>query len=450
MPIILPKCPDKYELNKKKCLCKRVNKTKKKTKTKTKTKIKTKTKKQRKTKKTTKKIKRCPKGTRKNKKTGECESKKNITVLKDTTPKAMKELRQSVKKQGKKKNSKQPHSFSPNVNQIIASLKSISPHKEVGLNICDEEKLYIKKGAGKGRCYGLKSKIAQTYMIDNLLSKKPVDCNAIIAPKQKLSNCWFNSFFMVYFISDKGRKFFRYLRLAMITGQLPNGKPVSPKLRMPLLILNKYIEASLLGTRAGDNSKSSLATLMDTNQVIRKVARNLGVTVRHKLEIVKTNEASNPFEFYNGLITYLKSNPLVFTKIVVRSSNSKKKLASDIQNLLNNERNALDFFILERWSEDFPIRSWSIPKKFKINYKGEVHTYILDSAVLRDTQEEHFSAYITCNGKPFGFDGESFARMTPFDWKKKMNKDTKWRFANQHETYFNFQRGYYMLFYYRV
>ena len=93
----------------------------------------------------------------------------------------------------------------------------------------------------------------------------------------------------------------------MITGQLPNGKPVSPKLRMPLLILNKYIEASLLGTRAGDNSKSSLATLMDTNQVIRKVARNLGVTVRHKLEIVKTNEASNPFEFYNGLITYLKS-----------------------------------------------------------------------------------------------------------------------------------------------
>ena len=44
MPIILPKCPDKYELNKKKCLCKRVNKTKKKTKTKTKTHTKTTTK----------------------------------------------------------------------------------------------------------------------------------------------------------------------------------------------------------------------------------------------------------------------------------------------------------------------------------------------------------------------------------------------------------------------
>ena len=168
------------------------------------------------------------------------------------------------------------------------------------------------------------------------------------------------------------------------------------------------------------------------------------------MSIAKTNEAANPFDFYNGLITYLKSNPLVFTKIVVRGANSKQQLVSYIQNLLNNERTALDFFVLSRYSEDFHIKSWYIPKKFIINHKGEEHTYILDSAILRDTQKEHFSAYITCNGKPFGFDGESFARMTPFDWKKKMNKDTKWRFANQHKTYFNFQRGYYMLFYYRI
>ena len=56
--------------------------------------------------------------------------------------------------------------------------------------MCDEDQVYIKKGTGKGQCYELKSKIAQTYMIDNLLSKKPVDCNAIIAPKQLQGNCW--------------------------------------------------------------------------------------------------------------------------------------------------------------------------------------------------------------------------------------------------------------------
>ena len=387
------------------------------------------------------------KKTRRPRKTRRSNSKK-ITVLKDTTPKAMKELRHMVKKMGKKKYPKQPESFSPNVNQIISSLKSISPHKELGFAMCHDDQVYIKKGTGK--CYGLKSKIAQTYMIDNLLSKKPVDCNAIIAPKQLQGNCWFNAFFMVYFISDKGRKFFRYLRLAMITGKLPNGTQISSKLRMPLLIMNKYIEASLLGVPPDADPRVSLATLMDTNQIIRKIARNLGKAKRIELSIVKTEEASNPFSFYNGLITYLKSNPLAFTKIVVRGANSKHRLVSDIQNLLNNERNSLDFFILERWSEDFPIKSWSIPKKFKINYKGEEHTYILDSAVLRDTQKKHFSAYITCNGKPCGFDGEGFARMTPFDWKKKMNKDTKWRFADQYKTYFNFQKGYYMLFYYRI
>ena len=57
MPIILPKCPDKYELNKTKCRCKKIKNMSVKKKTKKKTKKNTK--------------KRCPKGTRKNKKTRE-------------------------------------------------------------------------------------------------------------------------------------------------------------------------------------------------------------------------------------------------------------------------------------------------------------------------------------------------------------------------------------------
>jgi len=246
------------------------------------------------------------------------------------------------------------------------------------------------------------------------------------------------------------------LRLAMITGQLPNGTLVSPKLRMPLLLLNKYIEASLIGTRAGDNSHSSLATLMDINNVIRKVARNLGAVTRDKLDIAKTQKASNPYTFYHGLITYLKSNPLTFIKMTIEGP--ANVINKDIKNVLNTyngsekkgPKGPLDFFILERWSEDFKINSWVIPQNIKITYNGEIHNYTLDSAILRDYNKSHFSAYITCNGKPFAFDGESFARMTPFDWKKKMNKNTKWRFAKQYDTYFNFQIGYYMLFYYRV
>ena len=439
MPIILPKCPDTFELNKDKCRCSKIKTKKKAPKIKltkkTKKVIKKKVKAQ-----TTKK--RCPKGTRKNKKTGLCEK---VVVLKDTTPKELKDLRKTVTKIGKKKNPTKPQSFSPNVNKVIDSLKSISPHIEIGLRECPEDKIYVRTASGKEKCVGLKSKIAQTYMIDNLLSKKPIDCDKIIAPKQKLSNCWFNSFFMVYFISDKGRKFFRYLRLGMITGKLPNGTTVAPKLRMPLLILNKYIESALIGRKASH----SLATLMDTNVVIRRVARALGKTNLRKYDIAKTKQAGNPLAFYEGLIKYLKSNELVTVNMTVRNMPNKKVSNAAIVKILES-RPLVEYFILERFSEDYNKNSWTIPKKYKVKKNGETYTYVLDSAVLRDTKKQHFSAYITCNGKSFAFDGESFARMTPFEWKKKMNKNIKWRFAEQYETYFNFQQAYFMLFYYRI
>ena len=44
-----------------------------------------------------------------------------------------------------------------------------------------------------------------------LLLKKNVNAENIIGPKQIKSNCWFNTFLMVFFVSDKGRKFHRFL-----------------------------------------------------------------------------------------------------------------------------------------------------------------------------------------------------------------------------------------------
>ena len=56
-------------------------------------------------------------------------------------------------------------------------------------------------------------------MLKNLnIEAKKINYNLILAPKQSLSNCWFNAFFMIFFISDKGRKFCRYLCKSMITG----------------------------------------------------------------------------------------------------------------------------------------------------------------------------------------------------------------------------------------
>jgi hypothetical protein len=77
-------------------------------------------------------------------------------------------------------------------------------------------------------------------------------------------------------------------------------------------------------------------------------------------------------------------------------------------------------------------------------------TYKLDAVIIRNTQKHHFCACITCNGKEYGFDGESFSPMQPFEWTKKINKNEEWRFAEQHNIFFNFKQGYQLLMYYRV
>ena len=113
----------------------------------------------------------------------------------------------------------------------------------------------------------------------------------------------------------------------------------------------------------------------------------------------------------------------------------KKVINSQLVRKLE-ERPLVDYFTLERFAEEYKKHSWSIPKKYTIKKNGESYVYVLDSAVHRSICGNHFSAYITCNGKSYGFDGESFARMTPFEWKKNLNKDIAWRFAEQYDTYF--------------
>ena len=99
-------------------------------------------------------------------------------------------------------------------------------------------------------------------------------CQDIVAPKQAQSNCWFNSFFMVFFISDKGRKFTRYLRQIMIISTRLDASKLSSSLKWPFFLLNKCIEASLRSVNVGDiNSK--FAYLMDTNEIIKGISPSL-------------------------------------------------------------------------------------------------------------------------------------------------------------------------------
>ena len=62
-----------------------------------------------------------------------------------------------------------------------------------------------------GRCMPFNDETAQEMLLANLSSKDKINCDKIIAPKQILANCWFNTMFVTLFISDKGRKFLSFL-----------------------------------------------------------------------------------------------------------------------------------------------------------------------------------------------------------------------------------------------
>ena len=438
-------------------------------KNKKKVKITLKKKKKKVTKITVKKQKRCPKGTRKNKKTGNCESyvkkekAKNKTALKKTQmgTVVIKSINPSLKPDIEK-SVRIMKSFTPSVNKRLQSLQSLTP--EFGLFGCKEQEISIEK-KGKRKCIKWNSKEAQRHLLANLNSKMMPLCHDIVAPKQVQSNCWFNSFFMVFFISDKGRKFTRYLRQIMITGTRLDSSKLNSRLKWPFFLLNKCIEASLRSVNVGDiNSK--FAYLMDTNDIIKGIYSHLPKSMKKgkKGLAVKTGTAWNPITYYKGMVEYLdsplksKQKQLTMDWLTLHKGQKTKKSFEDILSRHFKYEFALDkipdFFVVDF---HFAVSSSTVkPINITLSFDSDTHNkkqkvkYVLDAAVLRDTKKNHFSAYLTCNGNQYGFDGESHARMQPFKWKNKLEKNTQWRFAEDYDTFFNFKDGYQMLMYYRV
>jgi hypothetical protein len=338
------------------------------------------------------------------------------------------------------------------------TLKSVTPKG----NVYDCPNGDVLATTTKGtKCFGWKTKRAREIMLKNLNTTKRPSAGLIIAPAQHQSNCWMNSFFMAWFISDGGRKFNRWFRQTCITGKVPgSGKSIPTKMKKPAFLLNKMIDASLRSKSEGDPAR--YAELMDTNDIIRQFHRALPNS-----RIVKTKKASNPLTFYStiyrkiidikdghigwheGDISYTKG-PIGWLNFYMASDNPPTE--KQLNKLILNASIIGDFIpkVIFVEVQDTPSGKFKTPKKleFKDN-NGNKYSYKLDAAVLRNTSKIHFSAYITINGIDYGFDGESYSRLEKFNWKSKLNKNTQWRFAEQYETYFNFTKGYQILIYYR-
>jgi hypothetical protein len=274
-------------------------------------------------------------------------------------------------------------------------------------------------------------------MLHNLSIQK-VDANKFIAPVQKLSNCWFNAMFVCFFLSDKGRKFFRFFRQLMITGKHVDGKPIkSERIAEALFLLNMCVEASLNREEVSDNA--NMALTMDTNFIISTIYKNLPLTIRKENDMPNVGQAYNPLEFYIGIMKYLNNQSINLQEIGISTLNRiRNKTVSKVPHV---------YVTSVHFSES--KENNNIPKSFTVKRDGKKYNFKLDSAVIMDTQKTHFCALLTCNGVQKGFDGASLKRINDFKWLHLLNTDNKWTFEGS-STNWNFKNSYQLLFYYRT
>ena len=526
-----PSCPKTYNLNKKLCRCIKTVKKKpakrkpakrepaKKTLKKT---VKPKTVKPKTVKpKTVKKLppKRCPNGTRRDKKTGLClpkstiiqktqqkmianktSSKSLVIDNKSTLPelnitdaiskefKSNKKTLFDVDKVLTEVSSRlvKNNSFSPAVNKMIISLRPGSYENvfNCGLTLTNVKKgkpILISIGSkminGKEKpiCALSTSKKAKSILLNNLKRIKTLDCNKIISPLQKQSNCWFNTMFIIFFISDKGRKFFRFFRQLMIEGKQSDGKIIKPpRLANALFLFNLCIEASISGS-FGD--KNNIALTMDTNNVIQFIHDSIPKSKKlanFRLgDITNKGEAGNPYSYYNGLINYLGNTSLRMEKIFMKTQ--IKHIFENNNNVIINELETVpitnifvngdypDILVFTLYDKDVGefgrmTKADEVLKPLQITMKYDKDSktsakYELDSAIIRDTSKYHFSACLTCNKVQKAYDGLSLSRMYNFNWKENININKQWEYkykSDVEKMFWNFTSCYQLLFYYRV
>ena len=322
------------------------------------------------------------------------------------------------------------------------------------------------------KCLSYRDTRVQRHMLALLEnSMRNIDPSIIISPRQLQSNCWFNTLFVTFFISDAGRRFFSYFRQYMIRGnslRIRGKTELKPSLKKALFNLNLMIHKSLTG---------KLNTI-DTNLIIKTISSNIPRqdsygTYRHS--IVRTGQSGNPLGFYTTLMKYLDNNALKITRIVldVESVQTTEKFISkvsektiqDIENDVSQHHiektrktwkypDIISLEIGDSASEEKKVN----PLVITINSEeyGSVE-YKLDSTVLRDTRKFHFCCGVTINGDDYLFDGATYRRMEPFQWRSLLTSRQEFKFGFESPTRkkelfesWSFRKGYQMLLYYRT
>ena len=369
--------------------------------------------------------------TRKNKTIAVTKSRTKITKSR------LKELSKTLKKE-----------YSPTINNQIMSLISRSPHRDLFVDVdCNLMQVTIKNDSGEDQCFDWKSQQAQSFMLDNLRSTKKIVPGQIIGPGQTDSNCWMNTFFAIFFLSDKGRKFLRFFREAMITGKiktLSKTKKFNKKVHEAFWVLNRFITASLLGTR----DIRQYATTIDTNDVVQ----NLYNVLPKKYKYKKSKEAGNPIQFYLSILDYIENfgrGPITPFPLLTYRVSDNIEAFNALPDTIKTMEKIPHMIIVEIFDDS---KRSGKPKDFKKQptITSGKYKYELDAVGIRDVDKNHISALITINGSDYKLDGEDFSPVRKFKWKHLINKNKTFKITKTIKEKYNFTKSYQALIYYRV
>jgi hypothetical protein len=388
---------------------------------------------------------------KKHKKSNKIRTRK-VHLLKSTTPKNIQYLSSLISDEIDDK-ARGLSSYSPTINEELVSLKSMTRENIMG---CNNDRAFELRESleieipGDNKCVPYYDERAKKMLLHNLSANKHIDASKIITPKQYRSNCWFNAMFVTFFISDKGRKFFHYFRQLMILGENINGTKIPHKLADAFALLNFAIESSLTG--------SDYSYDLDTNSIIQKIYKSIpkhhqqGNKNMGHGQIYNVDVGGNPIHYYSSIIGYLHDTSIDL--LFVSTYNNQ-----DWKNGVNERIKQMGYYphiiVIEinDGPNETPGNSGIIRDKQQ-EFTIRDNKYVLDSCVVRDKSQQHFCSLITCEGKQYGYDGESYHRLVPLDWKQHINSSFTWTFEGSYDSYdeklleWSFLHGYQMLIYY--
>ena len=395
---------------------------------------------------------RCPNGTRRNKITNICEPiKVTPSTFKPSTFKPSQVKSKTFKKQDSLKQSiiSNTSSYSPTINKNIVSVlkskeKTTVDYKPFfgcnSYNLLQElsNKKTIKDIEilnNNNKCISAFSVEGQQILLNNLKLINKINSDNIIVPKQVLSNCWFNCFLMTFFISDKGRRFFRFFRMLMIKGTHLDNKLIRPiQLRRALMLLNIAIEACY----NYDNNYTNKDFALNTNTIIKTVYDAIGKDIQQFFP--KLSQPGNPLEYYIEIVKYLDINNIIN---IHRADYSKKVF--EILNKKFAVKSNPHIVIIEQY--DYQNRG-NMDKVIALN---DVK-YKLDSIIIRSTNRQHFICCFHCNNAEMIYDGASTIKLRYTNWSLQLNENKMWTLPYKHPTpiVYNFLKCYALYFYFRI